>query len=53
MITQREIPSIIGFQPADFILSIDNPAPIKNKVKTRINLEALVIELVIKLGKEK
>lgn len=38
-----EVPKIIGFHPADLILSIDNPAPIKKSVNTKRDLETWVI----------
>lgn len=48
--TQRDIPKIIGFHPAALILSIESPAPIKNKVSTNNDFEILVIPVVIISG---
>lgn len=47
---QSETPRIIGFQPADFILSMESPAPIKNKVSTKSDFEILVMLNVITSG---
>ena len=46
----NENPKIIGFHPADFILSMESPAPIKNKVSTKRDFEILVMLSVIMLG---
>lgn len=45
--TQRETPKIIGFRPADFILSNESPAPIRNSVNTNKDFEMSVIPSVI------
>ena len=47
MIIHKENPSIIGFAPEDFICSIDNPAPTKNKVRTNNDLE---LEVIVELS---
>lgn len=46
----RRIPSSIGFQPADFIFSVDSPVPIKNKVNTNNDLDIVVTPSVIADG---
>ena len=44
-------PRVIGFQPAAFMFSTDNPAPIKNSVNTNMDFEIAVTESVSKSGK--
>ena len=50
IITHKETPNIIGFHPADLILSTDSPAPIKNNVITKRTLELLVIVAINWVG---
>lgn len=46
----NENPRTIGFQPADFIFSIESPAPIKKRVSINNDFEILVIPLVKNSG---
>lgn len=50
ILIQSERPNIIGFQPADFIFSTDNPAPIRNNVSTNNDFDEVVIPCVNILG---
>ena len=48
--THNETPRIMGFHPADFILSSESPAPIRKRVRTSKDLDIVVIPCVITSG---